>query len=207
MQLFIDIDGVLLNFERAFVSWLNREHALGLPDTYEAESWDFTEVLEGGLLLDSWHRFLDSDGAGRMIPLVDPEHFNGLCKSHDVHLVTNFPGPFMDKRLDNLAEVGFVYDSLHYCGIHPYKDLAPASKAETIAGLRSNGKEALFVDDHPDNCLDVHANCPDVEVWLMSRRFNRDFSHPEITRTQGWEPLFRRLGHPNGNDGGDGSEG
>ena len=193
MQLFLDIDGVLLNFERAFVAWLNTDQGLRLPENYEAEHWDFLEVLEKKTLDESWLRFLESEEVAHMPPLVDPAGFNALAGRHEVHLLTNFPAPHMHKRLRNLERHGFRYDSLNYCGLHSYKEHRPRSKATVIAELHHRGNPALFVDDHPDNCLDVHHNCPEVEVWVMSRRFNRDFSHPAIPRAQGWGCLFARL--------------
>jgi len=38
-RLFFDVDGVLLNFEHAFVNWLNEQYGLGIPPDYEASSW------------------------------------------------------------------------------------------------------------------------------------------------------------------------
>lgn len=196
MQLFVDIDGVLLNFEHAFVRWLNERYDLGLPADYEAESWDFEEVLTPELLQGGWQAFLESPLAGQLPVLVDPGRFNRLADGHAVHLVTNFPEPYMAKRLANLEASGFRYHSLHYCGLHGYRALRPQSKAQVIQALRDARGEGLFVDDHPDNCVDVHRNCPDVEVWLMSRRFNRGFEHPAIRRAPDWETLFARLGEP-----------
>lgn len=200
MQLFVDIDGVLLNFEHAFVRWLNERLGLGLPADYEAESWDFEEVLTPEMLRGGWQAFLESPLAGELLPLVAPERFNRLAEGHEVHLVTNFPEPYMDKRLANLQATGFRYHSLHYCGLHGYRELRPQSKAEVIQALRTSRGEGLFVDDHPDNCVDVHRNCPGVEVWLMSRRFNRGFEHPAIRRTDGWAALFQRLKGTHGGD-------
>src|SRR3970282_427251 len=193
MQLFIDIDGVLLNFEHAFVRWLNAHYRLGLPPDYEAESWDFEEVLAPDMLRDGWHAFLESQMAGEMPALVEPRQFNRLARRPDVPRLTNFPEPHMAKRLANLEAHGFSYRSLHYCGLHGYKELRPRSKAEVIQSLRADRGELLFVDDHPDNCVDVQRNCPEAEVWLMSRRFNRGFAHPTIRRTEGWDALFARI--------------
>jgi len=193
MQLFLDIDGVLLNFEHAFVRWLNAHYQLGLPADYQAESWDFEEVLDVQMLREGWHAFLESRMAAELPPLVEPERFNSLAQRHTVHLLTNFPEPHMGKRLDNLQAHGFQYHTLHYCGLHGYKELRPRSKAEVIQALRAARGEVLFVDDHPDNCVDVQRNCPQAEVWLMSRRFNRDFAQPGIRRTEGWEALFARI--------------
>ena len=210
MQLFFDIDGVLLNFERSFVAWLNREHGMSLPEDYQALSWDFTEVMDKRAMDQSWFRFVESPAAGEMAPLIDPALFNALGDGHGVHLVTNFPQPHMEKRLENLKALGFRYDSLHYCGIHPFRDHQPRTKAQVIKSLlagETGGRPSLFVDDHPGNCLDVHENCPEIEVWLMSRRFNRDFAHPNIRRAHGWDCLLERLVHPpdpsNGNPDGE----
>lgn len=195
MQLFLDVDGVLLNFEHAFVTYLNAHCGMELPARYEAESWDFTEVMEPERLKACWLAFVASEAAGRMAPLVDPARFNRLAEAHSVHLVTNFPQPHMQRRLDNLERVGFAWHSLDYCGLHSFRGHRPRTKAQVIADLLSSGAGALFVDDHPDNCLDVATNCPQVDVWLMSRRFNRGFSHQGIHRAHGWNALFRHLGN------------
>jgi len=193
MQLFLDIDGVLLNFEHSFVAWLNQDQGLQLPPNYEPAQWDFLEVLEKKALEESWLRFLDSEQVGHMPSLVDPAGFNTLAERYEVHLLTNFPALHMEKRLGNLKRHGFRYDSLNYCGLHSFKDHRPRSKSAVVSELFRGGNAALFVDDHPDNCLDVHTHCPGVEVWVMSRRFNREFSHPGISRAQDWGCLFTRL--------------
>jgi hypothetical protein len=199
MQLFLDIDGVLLNFERSFVLWLNEHHEMGLPEDYEANNWDFTEILDKEELDRRWRSYLASDEAGRMAPLIEPERFNALANGHAVHLVTNFPLPHWEKRVRNLADLGFRYDSLTHCGFLVFDEThSPRSKADVIRGLRaedagSKAASALFLDDHPDNCLDVLKHCPDVEVWLMSRRFNREFAHPNVRRAVDWESVGQRL--------------
>ena len=70
----------------------------------------------------------------------------------------------------------------------------PPSKAEVVERLRVRGEAGLFVDDHPENCLDVLSNCGGVEVWVMSRQFNREFDHPQVRRAENWQCLFDRLG-------------
>ena len=196
MQLFLDVDGVLLNFERAFVSWLNTAYDMDLPPDYETPTWDFTEVLEMDVLRERWHAFLESSHAAGMPALVEPERFNDLSAAHRVHLLTNFPEPHMDKRRENLRIAGLRYESLHYGGLHAFNGHRPRSKADWVNHLREPHRPALFIDDHPDNCRDVSENCPGVEVWLMSRRFNQDFHHPSIRRAQDWDCVHERLRTP-----------
>jgi hypothetical protein len=56
--------------------------------------------------------------------------------------------------------------------------------------LMEEGEAVLFVDDHPDNCLNVREAFPESEVWLMSRPFNHEFEHPKVTRAQTWDDVF-----------------
>jgi hypothetical protein len=193
MQLFLDIDGVLLNFERSFVRWLNAEHEMGLPEDFEPTNWDFTEVLDAQELDRRWRRYLASPESGRMAPLIEPERFNTLAASHSVHLVTNFPLPHWEKRISNLAELGIRYDTLNHCGLMAFDHNPPRSKGQVVRELRAAPHGALFLDDHPENCLDVLRQNPDVEVWLMTRKFNRAFSHPGVRRAESWDSLMRRL--------------
>jgi len=198
MDLFFDVDGVLLNFEHSFVAFLNREYSLGLAPDYETPSWTFEELFSLEEAQAAWHRYMESGDCGRMAPLVEPRAFNALATGHRVHLLTNFPTRHMEKRQANLAALGFAFQSLHHCGLHVQESVRPPTKADLVQRLRRTGHPALFVDDHPENCLDVLRNCPGVEVWLMSRGFNRDFHHPAIVRTEGWPELIRRLEAPNG---------
>ncbi len=193
MQLFLDIDGVLLNFERAFVGWLNSAYGMELPEDYETSRWDFGDILTGEQLHERWLGFLQSRYAAEMPPLLEPDRFNDLTGNHAVHLITNFPAAYMDKRKENLASLRLSYRTLHHGGLHALNGPVESSKAELVSGLRLPGEDALFVDDHPDNCLDVLHNCRGVEVWLMSRRFNRDFTHPRVKRAKDWETLMERL--------------
>jgi len=193
MQLFVDIDGVLLNFERAFVGFLNRAYGMGLPERYETPNWFFEDLLTREQMYERWQAFLDSEDSGKMEPLVAPERFNVLATGCSVYLLTNFPLPYMEKRERNLAALGIAYQSIHFCGLHPYKDTVPPSKADIVGRLSRPGTAALFIDDHPENCMDVLDNCGHVEVWVMSRHFNKDFSHPRVRRAKGWQCVFDRL--------------
>ena len=56
--------------------------------------------------------------------------------------------------------------------------------------LQHEEEKILFVDDHPDNCLNVRDSFPEAEIWLMSRTFNDDFEHPGIRRAKDWSDVF-----------------
>lgn len=195
MRLFVDVDGVLLNFEAAFTRYLNRAYGLNLPEHYESDSFDWAAVLKPNNIEEAWAHFLESPEAGQLPTLVEVARFNTLARKHAVHLLTNFPEKEMWRRVENLERAGIVYESLHHCGFHKFPGTDPFTKAQMLERLREPGEAGLFVDDHPENCLDVRQNCANVEVWLMSRRFNQDFAHPEVRRAKDWGCVFDRLGH------------
>ncbi len=116
-----------------------------------------------------------------------------MARGHEVHLLTNFPEPYREKRERNLASLGFGYRSLQFCGLHAYNGTQPPSKGEVVQRLRTGSEPALFVDDHPENCLDVLRSCSGVEVWVLSREFNRTFDDARVRRAEGWPPLIERL--------------
>ena len=192
-RLFFDVDGVLLNFEHAFVAWLNVHYRLGLPEHYETPTWYFDDILPGAQGKEAWTAFLESPDAGRMKPYLEAARFNALTAGRPVHLLTNFPENHFDKRMENLALLGFRYASMHHCGFHAFKSRGVATKATVISQILGSRERALFLDDHPDNCVDVVENCERVEVWLMTRRFNRGFAHPAVRRAQDWRPVIERL--------------
>jgi FMN phosphatase YigB (HAD superfamily) len=192
-RLFFDVDGVLLNFEHAFAAWLNRMYGLNLPESYETPTWYFEDILPEDRTKEAWDLFLESPAAGQLKPCVEAGRFNTLTAGREVHLLTNFPEHHFEKRIENLALLGFRYSSLHHCGFHAFQKRGVASKSQVIASLLGGHEQAFFVDDHPDNCVDVVRNCERVEVWLMSRRFNRDFTHPAVRRARDWSCVIERL--------------
>ncbi len=197
MQLFCDVDGVLLDFERVFIPWVNRFCGKNLPPYYQSKNWDFTELLTKEQAFNLWRHFIESEQAAQMPSTIAPAAFNAATKHVQVELLTNFPLQQFHKRWANLHSLGFVYQGLYHGGLVKSSPVShpPPTKAQIIHQLYA-GKKAFFVDDHPDNCLDVLRHCPQVEVWVMHRHFNRGFYHRQIQRTAGWPTLLKRLQHP-----------
>ena len=73
------------------------------------------------------------------------------------------------------------------------------TKAEVMKELLHSDESIIFIDDHPDNCLNVLESFPDAEIWLMSRPFNADFKHPEIRRANDWSEVLKHSGIPASN--------
>ena len=190
---FFDVDGVLLDFDSSFICWLNAHKGAMLPLDFQSGSWVFEDVLPHDEWQLAWSEYLDAPEAGMMKPYLDPARFNVLTGGRPVHLLTNFPEHLFEKRIHNLGAHGFRYESIHHCGFHAFKSRGVDTKSMVIAQLIQPRERALFLDDHPDNCVDVVQNCSGVEVWLMTRRFNREFAHPAVRRAQSWSCVIERM--------------
>ena len=86
-----------------------------------------------------------------------------------------------------------IRDRAHCAGLIQYDGHPAQTKAELIQDLLEDNEGFMFVDDHPDNCINVHENFPDAEVWLMSRAHNLDFNHSVIRRALHWDDIMK---HP-----------
>jgi len=187
---FFDVDGVLLDFEEGFTRVIKEYFNLDVPADYVPESFWFSDLLTKDQVLEGWDYFLHSNEFEKLEPMVDPKEFNKTFGAYPVHFITNIPPECLERRETNLRNVGFKFDSARCAGFINYKDHPPQTKADVIKELYQKEKGILFVDDHPDNCLNVRETFPDAEIWLMSRPFNTDFEHPEIRRAKNWSEVL-----------------
>ena len=113
-----------------------------------------------------------------------------------MHFITNIPPDCLERRVNNLRNAGFKFKSAHCGGFINYEGKKSKTKAEVMKELLHSDESIIFIDDHPDNCLNVLESFPDAEIWLMSRPFNADFKHPEIRRANDWSEVFEHSGIP-----------
>ena len=131
-----------------------------------------------------------------MKPIVDPGQFNAKFGAYPVHFITNIPPDCLERRVKNLRNAGFKFKSAHCGGFINYEGKTSKTKAEVIQELIQENESVIFVDDHPDNCLNVLESFPKAEIWLMSRPFNVDFKHSKIRRANNWSEILEHSGTP-----------
>ena len=193
---FFDVDGVLLDFEGGFTKTVKDYFKLDVADDFVSKSFWFSDLLTKEQVMEGWDYFLQSSEFEELEPIVDPEQFNAAFGAYPVHFITNIPLDCLERRKKNLRKAGFKFDSAHCAGFVDYDGYSTQTKAEVIKELHQEEKTVLFVDDHPDNCLNVRESFPEAEIWLMSRPFNVDFEHPEIRRARDWTEIFEHSGNP-----------
>ena len=187
---FFDVDGVLLDFESGFTKVIREYFKLDVPTDYIPKSFWFSDLLSKEQVMEGWDYFLNSSEFEKLKPLVDPKEFNSTFGAYPVHFITNIPPGCLKRREINLRNVGFKFDSTRCAGFINYDDHPAKTKADVIKELNQEGAGVLFVDDHPDNCLNVREVFPDAEIWLMSRPFNSNFQHPKIRRASNWSEVL-----------------
>ena len=190
---FFDVDGVVLDFESSFIRVVGDYFDLEIPENYQAENWYFSDLLTWEQVKEGWEYFLKSKDFEEINPLVDPGLFNHTFGAHPVHFITNIPPECLERRQRNLKQAGYKFISTHCAGFVNYDGHPPRTKADVIEELLEDDEQLLFVDDHPDNCINVHDAFPKAEVWLMSRAHNQDFTHPKIRRASHWDDVIE---HP-----------
>ena len=187
---FFDVGGVLLDFERGFTKTVIDYFKLEVAEDFVSKSFWFGDLLSKEQVMKGWDYFLHSTEFEELEPMVDPEQFNAAFGAYPVHFITNIPLDCLERREKNLRNAGFKFDSAHCAGFIDYDGYSTQTKAEVIQELLQEENTVMFVDDHPDNCLNVWENFPKAEIWLMTRPFNYDFIHPKIRRARNWNEIL-----------------
>ena len=193
---FFDVDGVLLDFEGGFTKTVKDYFKLDVADDFVSKNFWFSDLLTKEQVMEGWDYFLQSPEFEELEPIIDPELFNNAFEAYPVHLITNIPLDCLERREKNLRKAGFKFDSAHCAGFIDYDGYSTQTKAEVIQELHQEEKNVMFVDDHPDNCLNVCESFPEAEIWLMSRPFNADFEHPKIHRARNWTEVLEHTDIP-----------
>ncbi len=189
MRFFFDIDGVVLDFEKTFLLFLEGLGKIKLPKDYQPKKWVLRRFVAEEDIHDYWKLFMQAEEISQMFPLVSAERFNAITAGFPVHFLTNFPSAVMHKREENMKELGFRYTTLHYAGLDTFDGITPPRKGEMVKQLLEEEGEGLFVDDRLDNCVDVFDENLGVEVCLMQRRKKPKSLHAGLSWVGDWDML------------------
>lgn len=192
MEFFLDVDGVILDFETSFVDFVREHYLPDLPQGYEPKSWEMTTEFETLDILEVWRRFLGSEGFVRLNLLIDAASFNGVSDRYPVYLITNLPTSQYENRRKNLALHGLRYSGLSLAGHFNFGNEQYPTKSQAIADLHVPGEKLVFLDDHPQNCRDVGSAFKESEVYLMSRPHNLGIEDEDWIRVDSWEMFLER---------------
>ncbi|PCI28687.1 MAG: hypothetical protein COB67_05790 [SAR324 cluster bacterium] len=193
MELFLDIDGVILDFEAGFMDFIRDEYIHDLPPGYVPKSWTMDDEFGALDIQEVWDRFLATKRFTQLNLLIDAQSFNQVAARFPIHLITNLPKSQYLQRQQNLEFHSLKYTSLHLAGHFNYGDENYPSKSDAVAKLRTPGKRLIFLDDHPRNCQNIKNAFPESEVFLMSRPHNSKAEVEDWIRVDSWDEFLLQL--------------
>lgn len=173
----IDVDGCLANFNIPFarlmeqVSYGRVTVAPGPPI-----KWGWVDDYPKDVVSAAWEHVKANGVFWRNLPALPGarwtlERLNDLADGgHDVYFVTSRPGHLAKIQTEEwLQEHGAVCPTV----------LISHDKGHVVRGLHAT----VFVDDKPDNHLDVLRQCgTGCRCVLLDQPWNRDWNHPYVPR-------------------------
>lgn len=193
MEFFFDLDGVLLDFEKAYLQFIREEYQPDLAIDFEPSSWSMAVDFPNLNVQQIWEEFIHSERFSDIPRLIDSEIFNGKFKKQSVFFVTNIPHKHRQQRINNLKKAGFHYNQLFLGGHENFGDYSYPSKSKIINLNRNNKKQVIFLDDHPLNCKEVQKNVDNVSVFLMNRPHNIKESHEGLERVEDFDHFVESI--------------
>ena len=194
MELFLDVDGVILDFESGLVDFVRDEYINDLPADFALQTWELTEDFADLDIEEVWIRFVTSERFTRLNLLVDPVSFNRISRQFSINLITNLPDEQYEFRKLNLDRHGLEYNGLYLAGHFNFGDESYPSKSQVIQDIHQAGEKIVFLDDHPKNCLDIKNNLPESDVYLMDRPHNKNQSDSSWIRVNNWNHFVEKIG-------------
>ncbi len=193
MEFFLDVDGVILDFEGSMIDFIREEYIKDLPLDYRLESWEMTDEFKALDIEAVWKKFVTSQRFSRLDLLADVKSFNQISEQYPVYLVTNVPNDQYSSRQKNLDLHNLSFKELHLAGHFNLGDKDYPTTSATIRELHDPAKRLIFLDDHPKNCKEIIQEFPDSEVFLMSRPHNKNIEDSNWIRVDDWNDFFKTV--------------
>ena len=193
LRLCFDVDGVILDFHSAYVREAEYHLGMTIAQTFQQPLY-LDEALTDQERFQIWEGLVNSERFEALETLVDVQAFNQTFETLPVHFITNIPQLIKPRRLINLKNLGFQFESLHCAGFTKFPEDDTPPKSKMIQQLSQPEERIVFVDDYIDNCLDVINVFPDAHVMLFMTPFNQDIlTQDGIERIESWEHFFQRF--------------
>ena len=184
-----DVDGVLLNWEYAFDTWMQTH------GHRKVEGGEFKYNIGKRYNIDDDRAkqqikyFNESAAIGFLPPLRDAMHYvRKLHEEHGYifHAITSLSN---DENSCKLREMNLkklfgetVFEKFIYLD-------TGANKDHVLRKYRN--KDLYWIEDKIDNCIaGLNVN---LKPLLMEHGHNMDFEHPEIPRVKNWREVYHRI--------------
>lgn len=167
-----DIDGVLADFNNAYRDIILELTGLELPPitndyptkwNYHEDVFitkkDLNKVWNYIKTTSFWEKLKPYPECREALIGIKEQRLNG----DDIYFITSRPGRYAKRQTERwLQSQGFSDPTV----------LISSNKGPVCAGLGVD----VFIDDKPENCEEVALACPNSDVFLLDRPYNRAFT-------------------------------
>lgn len=178
MNLALDLDGVLFDFNQAFVQLARQSHpTLACPpvDNRWPRAWDYLdEYLSKPEVSKLWRTACRSRDFWRGIPsywwsadLLEAAY----GRADNIYFITSRSGNHV-QRQTHMALLDITQDVTHSGAVIPVN--GPELKIPLLRDLKID----FFVDDKKETVAHALAECPNCEVAVWDQPWNRDVQFP-----------------------------
>lgn len=160
LRIVVDVDGVILNFNRGFVDYYNTIKG-GIEIIENTESWDWG--LIGPALEDLRKHIKEYIDNGPHLEIIDgewPELMQTIRKNkHYIIIVTAYHNH--ESRIKNLKHYGIEYDEIHFTD--------QCDKVEKVLSLKPH----IVIEDCPRhvNALSAHTEQHNMSMKILVPSF------------------------------------
>lgn len=170
MKIVIDVDGVLLNFNRGFIKFYNdRNEGENLVENPHGWNWEITETGKLNHLFKEIKAFIDTSPHLDIIDTRWPELIKKLREEHTIIIVTAYPNP--ENRIKTLSYYGIHYEMIYF----PNHD----EKSVQIMKLCPD----MIIEDCPQHInklapvVDPHVKLMVPSCWNYKKEINQNLSN------------------------------
>jgi uncharacterized HAD superfamily protein len=191
--LFLDVDGVLLDFHSSFCKYLLEVHNVSMSqdkvefyvhaygEDVSKETKEQNEMM--GVYADA---FMKSEYFCKLEALIDERSYSQLLKKYTIFLVTNISEKLKKSRMSNLALRNIYYEDIFFAGEEKYDAPNYPSKHEVIQKKAGAASKMIFLDDLSLNCDLVKKEVSEAEVFLLDKPYNQNWLPAGCKRVKSW---------------------
>jgi 5'(3')-deoxyribonucleotidase len=186
----IDVDDVCANFQKEFVTLLHGMYGRPSLDTVPVDwNWSNCEVSKEEMAL-AWKKAAGVISLWALLeplPSFDDETIvllKRLTLQHDVYFVTNHFATPGSSPMKQTKHWFYTNARIEAPNVMIAKDKGPMASVLQLDA---------FIDDKPQNCLDVLEVRPNARVYLCDCSHNQPFSDPRIPRVKDLKEFLKLI--------------
>jgi FMN phosphatase YigB (HAD superfamily) len=162
----VDVDGVLLDFRSFFHKVLKEKAGIQLADDYMSPSWTWDEVLKNGQFTEIFNA-LPNNWTENLKVYKGASDFTHLLKKMGCHvnIITDVKGPSTIYRIKNLEKNKIFFDAIFFTHGHAKSEFI-TPMMDKYVDPEGNPAKHIFIDDRAKNVDDFLSNIPGAELGV-----------------------------------------